>query len=313
MTRQESDWIRYRQLRDQFLADYPQNPVSPELESLILGDAEKKRDFVSHIHLQSALAVSSELRQPGDAAFHQPPRLLDPLPSPVQVSDHGPRKSTRMRGVLWTACATAVVLWFGLIYLELGAIMVQVDTPIAMMGPTEDCQWESETPPATEGSALFAGRMRLISGTARLQMANTQLTLEGPVDFELISENRCRLRSGRVVMSSKDGGNGLVIIVPNGAISDFGAKIGVHVTDAGDAELHVFSGLVRAKHCALDKSLEASESDNIRIQSNTIEKRKAESSSIDFDHPVTLAGHLNTPRRSSYFPRFAQRRISTLT
>jgi hypothetical protein len=324
MTRQENDWNRYRELREQFLNTYPRDPVSPELESLILEDPDKKRDFVSHLHLQAALAVfsvSQDGDQPGvhvqrgeDAVSKHNPMVLNNGFSSGQATVGLPRGAYWSQAVLWSASVTAVVLWFALVYFEMRSFTtVELQSPIAVMGLTENCHWGESSLPTTHGSPLFAGRIRLLSGTARLQMANTQLTLEGPVDFELISENRCKLRSGRVLMTSQDGGDGLVIIVPNGAIADFGAKIGVYVSDAGDADLHVFSGLVKAKHCALGTSLDASKSDNVRIQPDAIQKSNNNSTLIELSPPIAWNLPKGMKQDSLHSPRFARRRISTLT
>jgi hypothetical protein len=286
MTRQLNDWDRYRELREQFLNAYPHAPVSPELESLILGDPERKRDFVSHLHLQATMAVCGDLNPSpvGPSALN--PMLIDPAELPSLNRIDSTQWHFQSRALLWSASVIAVVMWFVLVTLEIRSITVPIELPIAVMSVAEDCHWGEPSLPTIAGSDLFPGRMHLLSGTARLDMKNTSLTLQGPVDFELISQNRCKLHSGNVLMESSNGGDGLVIIVPNGAIADLGAEIGIRVFDSGDAELHVFSGVVKAKHCTLGKSLEAFESDDIRIQPDAIRKLDKKSPLIDSGQPV---------------------------
>ncbi len=288
MTRHENGWGRYRELRDQFLDAYPHSPVSPELESLILGDPERKRDFVSHLHLQAAITVCDDLKPILVAQSALNPILIDLAEPQRQARLDMSGWYFRPQTLLWAAGVVAAALWFSLVSLEIKSVTVTIpiDLPIAVMGVADECQWGESSLPTTTGSDLFAGRMHLISGTARLDMPNTSLTLQGPVDFELVSRNRCKLHSGRVLMASINGGDGLVIIVPNGAIADFGAEIGIHVSEAGDAELHVFSGFVKAKHCGLGKSLEASESDDIRIQPDTIRKMDKKPPLISSGQPI---------------------------
>lgn len=286
MSRQKDDWQRYCELRERFFDAYPNDPVSPELESLILGDTLKKRDFVSHLHLQAALAVSDDFQPISAAKSGHNPMLIDSVDTHSQVPVELPRQSLWMRTLLWSASVTAVALWFGLIYAEIHNVTVQLESPIATLYSATDCRWGESSLPTTVGSDLFSGRMQLLSGTARLEIQNTSLTLQGPADFELISQDRCKLHRGRVLLESVNGGDGLVILVPNGAIADFGAEIGVNVSEAGDAELHVFSGFVKAKHCGLGKSLEASESDDIRIQPDAIRKLEKNSRLIGNEQPI---------------------------
>jgi hypothetical protein len=286
MSRHKDDWSRYCELREQFLNVYPHASVSPELESLILGDPERKRDFVSHLHLLGALSVSGDSPPKPTAVSTYNPMLVDLTEPRVRVPVELPRKSLWRRGLLWAATVSAVVVWFAAVFLEVRSVTVHLEKPIALLAATDGCQWGESSLPTTIGSDLFAGRMQLIAGTARLEIQNTALTLQGPVDFELISQNRCKLHTGSVLMESSNGGDGLVIIVPNGAIVDFGAEIGIRVSDSGDAELHVFSGVVKAKHCALGKSLEAFESDDIWIQPDAIRKLDKKSLLIDSGQPI---------------------------
>ncbi|HBJ33548.1 MAG TPA: hypothetical protein DDZ51_02070 [Planctomycetaceae bacterium] len=286
MTRQKEDWKRYRELRERFLDDYPRAAVPLELESLILEDVQKKRDFVSHLHLRAAIAVCDNLKPNPLAQSVQNPMLSDPVEPQFPACLSRSTRSFGARKLMWSLSLTAVALWFASIFLKVKSVDVRIDVPIAVLRFAEGCQWGESSLPTVVGSDLFAGRMQLISGTALLEMRNTQLTLQGPVDFELIGQNRCKLHSGHVLMVSTNGGDGLVINVPNGAIADFGAEIGIQVSKAGDAELHVFSGSVKAKHCTLGKSLEASESDDIRIQPNAIRKLNKKSLLIDRGQPV---------------------------
>jgi hypothetical protein len=289
MSRHKDNWRRYCELREQFLNAYPHAPVSPELESLILDDPERKRDFVSHLHLLGALSVSGDSQPMAIAASVHNPMLVDSTEQQVWAPVELPRQSLWKRGLLWIASVAAVVFWFMLVFMEIQSVTIELESPIAILGATEACLWSESSLPTSVGSPFFKGRMQLLSGTARLDMQNTSLTLEGPVDFELISQNRCKLHRGHVFMESSNGGDGLVIIVPNGAIADFGAEIGISVSDSGDAELHVFSGVVKAKHCALGKSLEAFESDDIRIQPDAIRKLDKQSLMIDSRQPVASA------------------------
>lgn len=294
MAKPNKDWTRYRDLRDDFLRSYPGDSVSQELEAMILNDEAMKRDFVQNLHLQAAVAVSFRRGEPLAETLVEPtshnPMLVAAAATETQRATTYQVTPHRAwpHAILWSASVMAVVVWFTLIYFEIRSNAVPVESPLATIHSAEGCVWGQASMPTTKGSRLYAGRIQLITGTVRLDFRNTRVTLQGPVDFELISENRCKLHEGRVMMVSKNGGDGLVIGVPNGAIADQGAEIGVHVSASSFTELYVFSGHVKAKHCRLGESLEASESDKVRIQPDAIQKIDPESGALESFQPIAV-------------------------
>lgn len=276
MTRQPDDWQYYSELRDRFFDKYPDDSIGPELQSLILDDPDKKSDFVAHLHMMAALPLElgrqDHQRQGAEGIFvHFNPTQADSPVATAKASVESHRLSRWQASLAIGTAVAAAVFLFPTFFSRFPS--VQGLPPIAYLNSAENCLWGQSTLPTEVGSQLNAGRLRLISGSATLVMSNTQLVLEGPVDLELISPTRCRLHGGRVVMTSKNGGDGLVIRVPNGAISDFGAELGIFVSDSGYANLHVYSGLAKATHCGLGESLEASKCDTILIKPDAIEKQ----------------------------------------
>jgi len=270
MTRHPSDWQHYIELRDRFLDRYPDDSVGPELQSLISDDPDKRSDFVAYLHMMAALPLGLGQQNPDSEIAP-----FNPMPADSQVAISGtavepPRLSSWRASLVAGGAFSAAVFLFA--FLCSGFRSQEVQPPIAYLNAAENCLWGKDLPPIGNDGELNAGRLRLISGNATLEMPNTQLFLEGPVDLELISPTRCRLHSGRVVVTSTNGGDGLVIRVPNGAISDFGAELGIFVSQTGEAKLHVYSGVAKAKHCGLGESLEASKCDTILIRTDAIKK-----------------------------------------
>lgn len=121
------------------------------------------------------------------------------------------------------------------------AVMLVLNAP-----PTREAANPAEQGP--DGTpALFTGQsLRLDSGTATLVLPNVgYVVLEGPVDFELISHKRARLKTGRIKMRvTEEAGRGFVVETPDGEITDLGTEFGVDVVDGRETGLVVFEGSV---------------------------------------------------------------------
>lgn len=106
--------------------------------------------------------------------------------------------------------------------------------------------------PASEEAVIqkalpLAGQsFQLDSGTAKLSLPGIgYVVLEGPVDFDLISEKRARLKTGRIKMRVTDvAGRGFVVETPDGEITDLGTEFGVEVVNGRETGLVVFEGSV---------------------------------------------------------------------
>jgi len=228
MSQNLEDWTRYQTLREEFFAADADAVVSHELEMLILEDRDKKRDFVEHLQFRAWLSI--------DADRIKDPSFDSGMMASVSANQAfvGGRKTIR---VVLGLGALAATIWF---------------LAMAMRAPVV-------------GSQLTAGRLVLESGVASLAFPDVEITLEGPVELELVSQSHCKLVAGRIFVRSKMNSGGLKLELPNAIIFDRGAEFGINVTDRSGAELLVMAGRVEVTHRGISETIDADDTDNYRF------------------------------------------------
>jgi hypothetical protein len=125
---------------------------------------------------------------------------------------------------------------------------VDASAGLAMVVKLDGVRWESgDDPHPAEGDVLAAGSLRFRSGRLTLSMlTGVSLTVEGPADVELVSDNKVVCRRGRMRVRSSVGEQGFLVCGPDSAVLDLGTEFGVNVGDDGTARARVFDGRVES-------------------------------------------------------------------
>ncbi|MEI6714777.1 MAG: LamG-like jellyroll fold domain-containing protein [Verrucomicrobiota bacterium] len=109
--------------------------------------------------------------------------------------------------------------------------------------------------PGKEG-AFKAGLCEMLEGMAHVRLENgVDLTLQGPVLFELHDVMRVTLKSGALRALVPEGAHGFTIEAPEARFEDLGTEFGVEVNADGRSALRVFDGEVRVKASKDEKAL----------------------------------------------------------
>jgi hypothetical protein len=119
---------------------------------------------------------------------------------------------------------------------------------LAMLIKLDGALWEPVDGPApAERDVLAARRLRLRSGRATLAfLSGVTLTLEGPVDVDLVSIDRVFCRQGRLRARVPKGAEGFVIASPGSAVIDMGTEFALNVEADGRSRVMVFEGAAEA-------------------------------------------------------------------
>ncbi|MBL8796996.1 MAG: DNRLRE domain-containing protein [Planctomycetia bacterium] len=201
------------------------------LEQLVLANPEAKRYYVSYLHLHGCLRWSA-----ADPSLMERGTNRATFPEVVGQS----RKRRVYPGLL---VAAAVVLAVGLSWLLLG------ERQVATLASGGGCKWDSGSLPTETGARLGVGRLRLAEGVACIVFDNgAEVKLEGPAELELVSGERCVLRSGRLVAKVPPSAIGFTVDTPTAIFIDQGTEFGVNVRDGQASDLQVFNGAVDAQH-----------------------------------------------------------------
>src|SRR5262249_18812097 len=118
----------------------------------------------------------------------------------------------------------------------------------------ESAQWGPEGGPRPkEGEVLAARRLALRSGRAMLAMlSGVTLTLEGPVELDLVTIDRVDCHRGKLRTHVPEGAEGFVVSAPGAAVVDQGTEFALNVERDGTSRMMVFEG--EAEAVLLDRS-----------------------------------------------------------
>lgn len=164
---------------------------------------------------------------------------------------HSRRCFTR-REIIQNVWRIAAVLLFaiGLIWLDrqiwrYAGQTVKPDRPVATLSQRMGEFTEITSSGLLEvGSELYpAGFFLKRSGFAELTFdSDTKVVLEGPAEFQLLSENAIRLNYGRLYAMVSREAIGFTVNTASSQIIDLGTEFGVEVDLQGDTSLHVVKG-----------------------------------------------------------------------
>jgi hypothetical protein len=95
------------------------------------------------------------------------------------------------------------------------------------------------------GNVLMPGWLKFESGWVELQFhRGARVVVEGPAEFELITDMQARCLLGKVRADVPPPAIGFEVLSPNVRVVDRGTSFGLEVERDGPAEVHVFSGRV---------------------------------------------------------------------
>ena len=116
---------------------------------------------------------------------------------------------------------------------------------VATFADAINAKWANNADIMKEGLRLStgAGPLLLKEGLVELLFDNNaKVTIEGPAEFEIISEDRVKLRYGRLYSVVPREALGFSVATPNAMIIDLGTQFGAFVDFQGNTELHVTEG-----------------------------------------------------------------------
>lgn len=107
-------------------------------------------------------------------------------------------------------------------------------------------EWASETNRYSSGAVLTAGSLKLTRGLIELEFyQGARVVIEGPAEFELVSDMEARCLSGKIRVEVPPPAHGFKVLSPNLQVIDVGTSFGLEVRSDGQADIHVFQGEVK--------------------------------------------------------------------
>lgn len=220
------------------------------LEAALLRDEAARRAFVAYFHLHTELRFASRASRATVLALQE----IGASPPP--------RRSRRP----WLVAAVLLTLVALVVFLARPAtrpgtsptVPVAVETPsranglaaggLATVTGLEGVVWEpGEGRPLAEGDIQPAGRLRFRAGRALLSFfSGVTLTLEGPVDIDLVAADRVFVRRGKLRARVPHGAEGFAVACLGSAVIDLGTEFALNVEADGRSRVMVFEGSAEA-------------------------------------------------------------------
>ena len=140
----------------------------------------------------------------------------------------------------------AIVFWKGLPPREAERL-----GNIAVLTRAADAVWADAAFAPQPGRLMQAGWLRLRSGAAQIEFSRgARVVIEGPAEFQLVSENEGQLRFGKLWARVPPSAQGFKVSAPSFTAVDLGTEFGCKVPQGGPAEVHVFEGAVEVRDAA---------------------------------------------------------------
>jgi len=192
-------------------------PEMQQLNTLLLADAEARREFVEVLNVDSALAVMAAGWTKDDVPVIRPTKWH--TPSPRWIS----------------AAASIAVLLSGWWWQDSRRTFATVEKAAGVVE-------------MADGSALRGESHEIRAGSVALITARgARIVIEAPAEFRFESAQRLHMKRGRLAADVPPAAKGFTVITPTGDAVDLGTRFGVDVPSSGAAEVHVFHGEVITK------------------------------------------------------------------
>lgn len=93
---------------------------------------------------------------------------------------------------------------------------------------------------------LEAGPLSLAVGETReiTFLKGARVALQGPLEIELVSDERMKLVQGKIGVEVPEGAEGFTVETPEGEVIDYGTRFGLAVDEDGDMRAEVFQGRI---------------------------------------------------------------------
>lgn len=217
-----------------------------ELESILADEPQAIDYYLDYTHL------CAELRH-----YHGTSGTASVFHAAQAAPEQGPSTPPRKRR-MWPyvtgsavaagiAVAATILLFFGTATQTETLPTYPDENGVAVLTRSAGAEWEAGRSPEV-GETLHRGKVRLTSGLAQIEFFKGAIViLEGPAEFELVSDQKGVLHRGTLRSYVPEPAQGFVIETPDNTVIDHGTEFGLSVGEAGASEVHVFDGEVEVQ------------------------------------------------------------------
>ncbi len=161
----------------------------------------------------------------------------------LQSQERSRRNIARLKYISISAVASLAAMF--LIFLTIHFTPETGGKEVATLADTIEARW-GEYPTVIENDMRLktsSPALSLRAGYAELHFDNnTRVTIEGPAEFEILTNNQIQLHYGRLYASVPEEAYGFTVSTEDSKIIDLGTEFGVQESATGQTEVHVIKG-----------------------------------------------------------------------
>lgn len=221
----------------ELLSKYHDESISDEemtcLEQLILENDEVKVLAVQMMDLNAELTLQSE-------------SVIEEAPS---------KKSTKAPLAFFFALAALLIIGLFIQIPKGTSTQNSASTGlVAIVSDSQGANWQKFGSENRIGHAVTPGLMILKEGKAELTFTNgARVKLQGPAKLDIIDEMSIKLSYGKLSAHITEEAKGFTVDTSDVRVVDLGTEFAVNLPQNGEAEVHVFSGLVQTESIETDE------------------------------------------------------------
>lgn len=235
-----------------------------ELEAWINADPDHARQFAKAVHLDNSLQAALALEQIAKVEV-------------AEAATIRARRKSRLNIAMVVAIAASLIVVMGFATW----VLRQDDSSLAAVPggipgtnaigtviQVVDADWGTEKN-LKSGDRLSPGTIRLNAGIVHMTLDNgVDVTLEGPVEYELSSMTHTRLVTGLLSAVVPQGAEGFRVDTPSAQVIDLGTAFGIEQINQGSSRVLVFDGEVEVIAQLDRQSRQLTEGEAVRLDSD---------------------------------------------
>jgi len=256
------------------------------LNELLKQSPQARHFYRKHMELHARLHLSYE-----ESSIGSMPELTA-IPGAGGTPGLSPARSKTRGPAWWMGIAAALLIGLLANALVISKLdrsegpageFVESSGGVAVLSRAIEEEWGAESPRYREGNTLPAGKLQLASGLLQIEFfGGASVILEGPAEFEILSEERARFHSGRLRAFVPEPAQGFTIEGPDFDVVDLGTEFAMSVDADGRGEVHVVDGEVTVHEKSgsllnnLTSGMASRTTDSVSAELEAIESRGAD-------------------------------------
>ncbi|MEI9897462.1 MAG: LamG-like jellyroll fold domain-containing protein [Chthoniobacter sp.] len=217
-----------------------------ELSTMLLASPRAREEFWELARWNALIRQWGEAewgRQDAESLTLRPLPAVPPARKVERKVVPFPRPSWKI-GVAALAAAAVVALFVSVPSLLPWNHRVQ-PISVAVLTHSADAVWADSGTGRQRGESLAPGWLHLKSGAVQIEFSRgARVVLEGPAEFQLLTDNSAFLGSGKLRAQVPDPAHGFTVKTSAFAVVDYGTEFGCSLPISGAPQIHVFNGLV---------------------------------------------------------------------